>query len=281
MAPKFSIVTTCKGRLGNLKQSLPTFVAEAAAEVVVVDYDCPEGTGRYVAEHYPQVRVVAVADKAKFNSSHARNVGAAEATGDFLVFLDADMVIAPGFVDYLADNMKPRSYGTFGGGVANSARGGCVVERALFNAVGGYDEVIEGYGGEDLDLYTRLRFLRARHVALPREYIASVIEQDQEAREKYRGPNLRKQFLRGMTYQLAKDSVMRMTDKAKLNEEFRRNLYGAVDRQLGSVFTGEKDLELRLNIPDMVRRGYLADWEFSRTLVVRVRRKKKAEAKDG
>jgi glycosyltransferase involved in cell wall biosynthesis len=280
MAPKFSIVTTCKGRLGNLQQSLPTFVAQAAAEVVVVDYDCPEGTGRYVAEHYPQVRVVAVADKAKFNSSHARNVGAAEATGDFLVFLDADMVIAPGFVDYLAENMKPRSYGTFGGGVANSARGGCVVERALFNTVGGYDEVIEGYGGEDLDLYTRLRFLRARHVALPREYIANVIEQDEEAREKYRGPNLRKQFLRGMTYQLAKDSIMRMTDKAKLNEEFRRNLYGAVDRQLGSVFTGEKDLELRLGIPDMVRRGYLADWEFSRTLVVKVRRKKKAETKD-
>ena len=50
MAPKFSIVTTCKGRLGNLKQSLPTFVAEAAAEVVVVDYDCPEGTGRNSAE---------------------------------------------------------------------------------------------------------------------------------------------------------------------------------------------------------------------------------------
>jgi len=281
MAPKFSIVTTCKGRLGNLQQSLPTFVAQAAAEVVVVDYDCPEGTGRYVAEHYPQVRVVAVADKAKFNSSHARNLGASEATGDFLVFLDADMVIAPGFVDYLAENMKPRSFGTFGGGVANSARGGCVVERALFNLVGGYDEVLEGYGGEDLDLYTRLRFLRARHVVLPREYIASVIEQDQEAREKYRGPNLRKQFLRGMTYQLAKDGVMRMTDKAKLNEEFRRNLYGAVDRQLDSVFAGEKDLELRLKIPDMVRRGYLADWEFSRTLVVRVRSKKKAETKDG
>jgi glycosyltransferase involved in cell wall biosynthesis len=277
MAAKFSIVTTCKGRLSDLQQSLPTFVAQAGAEVVVVDYDCPDGTGRYVAEHYPQVRVVAVADKVKFNSSHARNAGAAEATGDFLVFLDADMVIAPGFVDFLAQNMKARSFGTFGGGVANSARGGCVVERALFNAVGGYDEVLEGYGGEDLDLYTRLRFLRARHVDLPREYIANVIEQDQQARERYRGPNLRKQFLRGMVYQLAKDSIMRMTDKPKLNEELRRNIYGAVDRQLDSVFTGEKDLELRLKIPDMMRRGYLADWEFSRMLVVKVRRKKMAQ----
>jgi len=280
MAAKFSIVTTCKGRLDNLKQSLPTFLAQTGAEVVVVDYDCPDGTGRYVAEHYPQVRVVPVSDKPIFNSSHARNLGAAAATGDFLVFLDADMMIGAGFVDFLAQNMKGRSFGTFGGRVANSARGGCVVERALFNAVGGYDEILEGYGGEDLDLYTRLRFLRARHVALPPEYITNVIEQDQGAREKFRGPNLRKQFLRGMAYQLAKDSLTRMTDNPKLNENLRRNIYGAVDRQLDSVFTGEKDLELRLAVPDMVRRGYLADWEFSRLLVVKVKRKKKAEAPD-
>jgi len=280
MAAKFSIVTTCKGRLDNLKQSLPTFLAQTGAEVVVVDYDCPDGTGRYVAEHFPQVRVVPVPDKPKFNSSHARNLGAAAATGDFLVFLDADMMIGAGFVDFLTQNMKGRSFGTFGGRVANSARGGCVVERALFNAVGGYDEILEGYGGEDLDLYTRLRFLRARHVALPPEYITNVIEQDQGAREKFRGPNLRKQFLRGMAYQLAKDSLTRMTDNPKLNENLRRNIYGAVDRQLDSVFTGEKDLELRLAVPDMVRRGYLADWEFSRLLVVKVRRKKKAETPD-
>jgi len=174
--------------------------------------------------------------------------------------------------------MKARSFGTFGGGVANSARGGCVVDRTLFNAVGGYDDILEGYGGEDLDLYTRLRFMRARHVDLPREYIANVIEQDQEAREKYRGPNLRKQFLRGMTYQLAKETVMRLMEKPVLNEQLRRNIYKAVDRQVDSVFTGEKDLELRLKIPDTTRRGYLADWEFSRLLVVKVRRKNRAES---
>jgi hypothetical protein len=50
MTPKFSIVTTWKGRLRDLQQSLPTFVSQAAAEVVVVDYDCPEGTGRNSAE---------------------------------------------------------------------------------------------------------------------------------------------------------------------------------------------------------------------------------------
>jgi len=277
MAPRFSIVTTCKGRLSDLKQALPTFVAQTGAEVVVVDYDCPDGTRGYVAEHFPQVRIVALTDKPKFNSSHARNAGAAQATGDFLVFLDADMMIGEGFLDFLTANMKARSYGIFSRGVANSARGACVVDRALFQAVGGYDEVIEGYGGEDLDLYSRLRFLRARHVSLPREYIANVIEQDDDAREKYRGPNIRKQFLRGMTYLLAKETVMRVMDKPVLDEQIRRGIYEAVDRQLDPAFAGEKDLVLRLQLPDTTRRGYLADWEFSRLLVVKVRRKKKAE----
>ncbi len=277
MAPKFSIVTTCKGRLSDLKQTLPTFVAQTGAEVVVVDYDCPDGTRGYVAEHYPEVRIVAVADKPKFNLSQARNAGAAEATGDFLVFLDADIMIAEGLLHYLATNVKNRSYGTFGGGVANSVRGSCVVDRVLFEAAGRYDEVIEGYGGEDLDLYSRLRFLRARHVSLPREYVANVIEQDQEAREKYRGPNIRKQFLRGMTYLLAKETVMRVMNKPVLNEQLRRSIYKAVDRQLDPAFAGEKDLVLRLQLPDTTRRGYLADWEFSRLLVVKVRRKNRAK----
>jgi glycosyltransferase involved in cell wall biosynthesis len=276
MAPKFSIVTTCKGRLGDLKISLPTFVAQTDAEVVVVDYDCPDGTRSYVAQHYPQVRVVAIADKPKFNSSHARNAGAAEATGEFLVFLDADMVMGPGFVDHLAATMKNRSYGTFGDKVANSARGGCVVDRVLFEAIGGYDEILEGYGGEDLDLYTRLKFMRARHVGLPREFIVNVIEQDREAREKFRGPDARKQFLRGMTYQLAKDTVMRVMDNPAPKEDLRRSIYKAVDQQLDAVYTGEKDLVLRLKIPDTTRRGYLADWEFSRVMVVKVRRKNRA-----
>jgi glycosyltransferase involved in cell wall biosynthesis len=277
MPPKFSIVTTCKGRLSDLKQSLPTFLAQNGAEVIVVDYDCPDGTRTYVAEHYPQVRVVAIENKPIFNISQARNAGAAQAVGDVLVFLDADMLIGAGFLDYLAANMERGSYGNFAAGVANSARGSCAVDRSLFEEVGGYDEVIEGYGGEDLDLYARLGFMRAKHVSLPREYIAGVIEQSREDRERYRGPHLRKQFLRGMAYLLGKDAVMKISDKPWLDEELRRKIYEAVDRQLDPLFAGKKDLELRLKLPDMYRRGFLADWEFSRSVVVKVRRKSPTE----
>lgn len=48
----YSIVTTCKGRLQNLQRSLPTFLAQLDAEIVVVDYDCPQGAGSWVQTGY-------------------------------------------------------------------------------------------------------------------------------------------------------------------------------------------------------------------------------------
>ncbi len=55
--PRFSIVTTCKGRLEHLRQSLPIF-SRRAAEVVVVDYDCPQKTRDFVASDFPGGKVV-------------------------------------------------------------------------------------------------------------------------------------------------------------------------------------------------------------------------------
>ena len=51
--PTFSIVTTCKGRLEHLQRSLPSFAAQSGAEVVVVDYDCPDGTGIGLQRTFP------------------------------------------------------------------------------------------------------------------------------------------------------------------------------------------------------------------------------------
>ena len=60
MTPKYSIVTTCMGRLDHLKESLPAMLAQPDSEVIVVDYSCPQGTGDYVAKHFPAARVVRV-----------------------------------------------------------------------------------------------------------------------------------------------------------------------------------------------------------------------------
>jgi len=82
----FSIITTCKGRLDHLKESLPAMVAQGAKEVIVVDYSCPDGTGDYVAVTYPDVRLVRVEGEQHFSNWKARNAGAEVATGDMLRF---------------------------------------------------------------------------------------------------------------------------------------------------------------------------------------------------
>lgn len=46
-----------------------------------------------------------------------------------------------------------------------------------------------------------------------------------------------------------------------------------VDRQIDAVFTGEKDFELTINLPDRYKRGMLSQWEFSTAVTVRARKK--------
>lgn len=83
---KYSIITTCKGRLHNLARTLHEFLKQGQTEVIVVDYDCPDGTSEYVARNYPLARLVSVTDQPKFNTSHARNLGAAQAAVNFWCF---------------------------------------------------------------------------------------------------------------------------------------------------------------------------------------------------
>jgi glycosyltransferase involved in cell wall biosynthesis len=276
VTPKFSIITTCKGRLRDLKQSLPTFLAQRDAEVIVVDYDCPDRTAAYLTEHAPQVVAVVVEDKPRFHLSHARNLGAARAAGEFLLFLDADISIMPGFTAQLSSLMKSGLYGVFEG--RDSIRGSCVVDHALFERVGGYDETFEGYGGEDLDFYYRLAVAGGRQITLARENIVSVIEQSTQQRERFRGNNLRLQYVRAMTYFQAKATIMKLAGSRELSPEVRRQIFAMVDQQVASLLEGTRDLKLRFHLPDLfddkaAGAGVFADLEFSRSILVEVRRK--------
>ena len=59
--------------------------------------DAQEGRGEIVVEHYPDLTV-----------SAARNAAAAHASGDVLVFLDADDELAPGYLTALRPLLEPQ-----------------------------------------------------------------------------------------------------------------------------------------------------------------------------
>ena len=152
-------------------------IAQRAHEVIVVDYSCPEGTGAFVAEHFPSVRVVPVAGQEHFSNWKARNAGAAVATGDVLVFVDADTILADGAIEWLSEQLPERTYGFFDSKTSrsfnqdglrlasNQLKGFHAIPTAAFRRAGGYDAVLEGYAaGADTDLEERLTLIRfVRH----------------------------------------------------------------------------------------------------------------------
>lgn len=272
--PTYSIVTTCKGRLDDLKQSLPRFVAQDDAEVIVVDYDCPQGTAAFVRSEYPDVKVITVSDRPMFNMPDARNRGAAEATGRVLAFIDADIVIAADFLQSARFPADGRAFAAFPAEVGNSLRGTCLIRREDFDAVGGYDDLLTGYESEDLDMYMRLRLRGVRQVPLDAGRVEAVLEQPLEEKLRYRPKiDIRQQFLRGQLYQLAKESVIRARSNVQLDRATRERIMAQVDRQVGPLFRGERPFEVTINLPDPYKRGLLSEWEFSTAVTVRAHKK--------
>jgi glycosyltransferase involved in cell wall biosynthesis len=159
--PTIAFVTTCKGRLHHLKETLPLMAAQNPDELIVVDYSCPQGTGAWVEANFPQAKVVRVEGQDDFNPSRARNAGAAVATSEWLFFVDADIRVGPALVQTLRDNITPGNYYRPTYPVnrhAGQAYGSFCVLADDFAAVEGFDEVMEGWGYEDEDIYERLLY---------------------------------------------------------------------------------------------------------------------------
>lgn len=96
-------------------------------EVIVVSDGSTDGTDRLVSSH-PDPRVVLVRQEPRAGKSAALNRGVAAASGDILVFTDANALFAPGALARLAAPFRdPRvglvtGHGLYIGGTADDAR---------------------------------------------------------------------------------------------------------------------------------------------------------------
>lgn len=242
--PLLTFVTTCRGRLAHLRRSLPTFVAQPDAEVVVVDYDCPERSGEWVELSFPQVKVVRVSDRPRFELSRARNLGAAAATSPWLCFVDADIELRPDFVARVRPLLepgcfyqaKPRTIETWGTSIS---------ARADFERVGGYDEVLQGWGKDDDDYYARLVLAGGRHAAFPGELLAPISHGDAERVESY---ELKDRWLSesiNFVYCRAKHDL-ELLRREPLALALRRRLYEEVRAAVLRGREAEGPLEIRI-----------------------------------
>lgn len=179
-----AFVTTCKGRLHHIKQTLPTIIAESPAEIILVDYGCPDNTGGWVEENHPGVKVIRIDDDPGFCLPRARNIGAAHSTAPWLCFIDADIRVKSGWLDWMRQHLDDRSFYRASldeGRQLQEIAGTFLCTRAAFTAAGGYDEVFRGWGGEDIDLYARLPHQGdASPAYYPNQFVEPIAHADEE-----------------------------------------------------------------------------------------------------
>lgn len=245
---KISHITTCKGRLDHLRQTLPTVASQPDVESIVVDYGCPDGTATWVAANLPQVKVVRVPEASSFHLARARNLGAAAATAPWLAFFDADIAWAPTFAEQLIARLEPDCY--FRANPMTMQTWGSVVCNCNdFRRIGGYDESFIGWGGEDDDLYMRLTMAGCRQLAFDGGLVSEIPHGDDRRVEYYDVKSKTLQQRINIFYLNVKSDLMRLQGNG-MSADVRQSIYKEIGASvLKASHANLSHAEVTVNLP--------------------------------
>lgn len=263
----FTFITTCKGRLEHLKQSLPRMCAQMAAKVIVVDYSCPDGTAQWVNANFPGVSVIEVPGQSGFLLPRARNLGAAEATTPWIMFLDADILLAPDFLQQVLPLLDQKHYYR-ADPISRQNWGSVICTLDHFRRTGGYDEVYRGWGSEDDDLYDMLEWHGAIKAGYPGALV-SEIEHGNDLRTRYYDVSIVTGHRINQTYRRMKSDLTGVLG-VPLPLQERHKLYQQAKAIIDILEKGKRpSVKLELKIPDFIS-GLPEDFPVSKYGVTRM-----------
>jgi glycosyltransferase involved in cell wall biosynthesis len=262
-----TFVTTCMGRLAALRQSLGLMLEQPGTLCVVVDYSCPECAGDWVEANYPLARVVRVRGQSHFNLAAARNAGALLADTPWICFVDADVVLEPGFASALSEVLSPGGYYRVVSG-DGGVGGTFACALADFERVGGYDEVYRGWGEEDNDLYDALGFIGLEQRSLPSALLRHLPHGDELRTRFYPVADRLLGHSVNRVYRILKWDTARV-GRELLALDIRRVLYDKVTEVVTTSSEPGRTGNLTIQLPHGIVPG---GWSLTRQLTYRLTR---------
>lgn len=105
-APDVSVIVPTYQGLHHLERFLPSLQEQTLAhEVIVVDNASTDGTGDFLRERWPDVRVIPFGENIGFGK--AANAGVEAASAEIVVLLNNDIVCTPTFLERLVAALDP------------------------------------------------------------------------------------------------------------------------------------------------------------------------------
>jgi len=165
---KIAFCITCMNRLQHLQQTLEKNIQDnylpEEVEFVLLDYNSSDGLDQWILQNMQSHIDTGILVYYKtfepeyYFRSHSRNMAFRLANAEILCNLDADNFLGKGFASFMIEKFdKNDSIFYTSNESFNDIFGRVCVKRKDFLSIKGYNESLQGYGYEDVDLFVRLK----------------------------------------------------------------------------------------------------------------------------
>jgi glycosyltransferase involved in cell wall biosynthesis len=190
-------------------QTLPVNLFEGkrkiGVEFILLNYNSTDDLDSFIAETMADhlksglLKYYKTLEPQYFHRSHSRNLAFKLASGDILCNLDADNYLSSDFIDTARKefNGSPdiflTSVGSGGKNLSRDVLGKICVKKPDFLFIRGYDERMEFYGFEDIDLINRLKIKNLKPIAIKAQFLKAL---DHSIHERIENEFVSKNFYR-------------------------------------------------------------------------------------
>lgn len=185
MNPKISVIIPFFNAEKTLKRTIESVISQLISnwDLILVNDGSKDNSGQ-MAQSFLNDSRISLFSMDNQGVCAARNIGGAHAKGDWLLFLDADDQLRPGFFQTLDEEISQESnfdYLIFGinrikgtkeeislpvlGQYFSRIPGTFVIKKSVFDQVGGYDERFRF--AENTELFHRLELIQAKGKNIP------------------------------------------------------------------------------------------------------------------